>query len=103
MTHKIAVIGDKDSVLPFRLFGFEVSYERTGKEIRKRIDQLSKENFGIIYITEQCAAEVPETIERYKEKMIPAIVLIPNHTGTLGIGATAIQNNVEKAVGQNIL
>ena len=35
--------------------------------------------------------------------MIPAIVLIPNHEGTLGIGKSMIQGQVERAVGQNIL
>ncbi|EPI01009.1 ATP synthase, subunit F [Enterococcus faecalis 13-SD-W-01] len=103
MAHKIGVIGDKDSVLPFKLFGFDVRYAVSDREVRKGIEEMAQKNYGVIYITEHCASLSPETIDRYKEKMMPAIVLIPNHTGTLGIGAEEIQKNVEKAVGQNIL
>ncbi|HAQ4398252.1 MULTISPECIES: V-type ATP synthase subunit F [Enterococcus] len=103
MTHKIGVVGDKDSVLPFKLFGFDVRYGTTKQTVRQAIEEMAKNEYGVIYVTEQCAALSPETIERYKEKMIPAIVLIPNHQGSLGIGLEEIQKNVEKAVGQNIL
>ena len=99
MTHKIGVVGDKDSVLPFKLF----RYGTTKQTVRQAIEEMAKNEYGVIYVTEQCAALSPETIERYKEQMIPAIVLIPNHQGSLGIGLEEIQKNVEKAVGQNIL
>lgn len=103
MTYKIGVVGDKDSVSPFRLFGFDVQHGMTKTEIRKTIDEMAKNEYGVIYITEQCANLVPETIERYKGQLTPAIILIPSHQGTLGIGLEEIQNSVEKAVGQNIL
>lgn len=103
MTHKIGVVGDKDSVLPFKLFGFDVHYATEPQEVRRVIEQMAKSAYGVIYITEQSAAMTPETIERYKESMTPAIVLIPSHQGTMGIGVAEIQKSVEKAVGQNIL
>ncbi|OJG80970.1 V-type ATP synthase subunit F [Enterococcus pallens] len=64
---------------------------------------MAREKYGVIYITEQYAQLVPDTIKRYEEELIPAIVLIPNHQGTLGIGKQMIQDQVERAVGQNIL
>lgn len=103
MAYKIGVIGDKDSVLPFKLFGFDVRTATTEKLVRQTIDEMAKANYGVIYITEQSAALSPESISRYEEQLSPAIVLIPNHTGTLNIGVNKIQENVEKAVGQNIL
>ncbi|MGM9902989.1 V-type sodium ATPase subunit G [Enterococcus sp. 10A9_DIV0425] len=103
MTHKIGVVGDKDSVLPFKLFGFDVQYATSQQEVRKKIEEMVKKSYGVIYVTEQCAKMSPETIERYKETMTPAIVLIPSHQGAMGIGVAEIQKSVEKAVGQNIL
>lgn len=103
MAHKIGVIGDKASVLPFQLVGFDVRFETDPKKIRQIIDQMAKNEYGVIYVTEQCAALIPEVIARYQEKLIPAIVLIPNYQGTENIGLSEIQKNVEKAVGQNIL
>ena len=85
MTHKIGVVGDKDSVLPFKLFGFDVRYGTTKQTVRQAIEEMAKNEYGVIYVTEQCAALSPETIE------------------SLGIGLEEIQKNVEKAVGQNIL
>lgn len=103
MAHKIGAIGDKDSVLPFKLFDFDTRTIKDKQVIRQQIEEMAKNDYGIIYITEEFAQLVPETIKRYEEKMIPAIVLIPNHEGTSGIGKSMIQRQVERAVGQNIL
>ncbi|MBO1308472.1 V-type ATP synthase subunit F [Enterococcus sp. 669A] len=103
MTHKIGAIGDKDSVLPFKLFNFDVRVTKQANEIRRIIEEMAREKYGVIYITEQYAKLVPDTIKRYEEELIPAIVLIPSHQGSLGIGKQMIQDQVERAVGQNIL
>lgn len=101
--NKIGVIGDKESILPFKLFGFTVRYGIEKKTVEQAFNEMIKEEFGVIYITEPCAQWIQDQIERYHSALTPAIVLIPNHDGALGIGSQAIQNNVEKAVGQNIL
>lgn len=103
MAHNLGVVGDKDSILPFKIIGFSVFACSTANEARETIDRLAEENYGIIYLTEALAEQIPETIKRYDAKLTPAIILIPNHSGSLGIGKQRIQDNVEKAVGQNIL
>lgn len=103
MAHKIAVVGDKDSVLPFKILGFEVYPVNDAGQARQTIDQLAEAQIGIIYLTEAIATEIPDTIKRYDAVISPAIILIPNHKGSLNIGKKRIQENVEKAVGQNIL
>ncbi|WP_086313389.1 V-type ATP synthase subunit F [Enterococcus sp. 7F3_DIV0205] len=103
MTYSIGVIGDRDSVMPFKLFGFEVVYAVSSKQVRETIESMAKNNFGVIFITEDASELAIETIERYKSEVTPAIILIPSHNGTKGIGLKEIQDNVERAVGQNIL
>ncbi|WP_034550504.1 V-type ATP synthase subunit F [Carnobacterium funditum] len=103
MAYKIGVVGDKDSILPFKILGFNIFYASEAKEARRIVDQLAKENYGIIYLTEPLGKLIPETIERYDQVAQPAVILIPNHLGSLDIGKNRIQQNVEKAVGQNIL
>ena len=49
------------------------------------------------------AAEIPETLAYYDKQVLPAIILIPTHKGIMGLGRGRIRENVEKAVGQNIL
>ncbi|OJG28074.1 V-type ATP synthase subunit F [Enterococcus caccae] len=89
--------------MPFKLFGFEVIYAVSSKQIRETIESMARNNFGVIFITEEASELATETIDRYKSDVTPAIILIPSHEGTKGIGLKEIQDNVERAVGQNIL
>ena len=65
--------------------------------------RLSREDFAIIYLTEDMAAEIPETLAYYDKQVLPAIILIPTHKGVMVLGQKRIRENVEKAVGQDIL
>ncbi len=103
MAYKIAVIGSKDVVTAFQLIGFDVYPSYEAKETRQIIDRLAGEGYGIIYLTEDLAELIPETIRRYDEKPTPAITLIPTNKGSRGIGIHRINDNVEKAIGSNIL
>lgn len=100
---KVGVIGDKDSVLAFKALGVHVFTVSEGDEARKMVDTLARDNYGIIFITEQIASLIPDTVERYDKEIIPAVILIPSNQGTLDIGIRRINENVEKAVGSNIL
>lgn len=101
--YKIGVIGDKDSVLAFKALGVEVFTAYNAEEARRTVDTIARNNYGIIFITEQIASLIPDTIERYDNDIIPAIILIPSNQGSLNIGLNRINQNVEKAVGSNIL
>lgn len=101
--HKIGVVGDKDSVLAFKALGIEVFPVIEKEEARKTIDKLALTGYGVIFVTEQVAKDIEETIERYNKQLLPAVILIPSNQGTLNIGMQRISDNVEKAVGVNIL
>lgn len=100
--YKIGVIGDKQSVQGFRALDIDVYPAVTEKNIRRLIHSMAKDNYAIIFITEQAASLVEETIEAYNTSPFPAIIPIPGNRGTLGIGQETIRKNVEKAVGTNI-
>ncbi|GAA0117317.1 MULTISPECIES: V-type ATP synthase subunit F [Clostridium] len=101
--HKIGVIGDKDSVLAFKAIGVDVFPVVEVEEARKAIDRLARNEYAVIFITEQLAQHLEETIERYTRELLPSIILIPSNQGSLNIGKKRISDNVEKAVGVNIL
>lgn len=100
---KIGVIGDKDSVLGFKALGLNVFTPEEDVDVRKTIERLAKEDYSIIFITEQMAEKAMETISRYDDKVSPAIIMIPSNKGSLNIGLNRINENVEKALGSNIL
>ena len=101
--YRVAVIGDKDSVLAFKALGVEVYTVIDGEEASEKIKDLAKEEVGVIFITEKLAQQIPSTIDKYRDQMTPAIILIPGNTGSMGIGLADINKSVEKAVGANIL
>lgn len=101
--YKIGVVGDKDSILAFKAIGIHTFPVIGKEEAQKTVDKLAMDDYAVIFITEQAAVEIGETIERYNKEMLPAIILIPSNQGSLNIGLSRISDNVEKAVGVNIL
>lgn len=102
-TYKIGVVGNRDAILPFRLIGFQTFPVTEATDVVNTLRRLSREDFAIIYLTEDMAAEIPETLAYYDKQVLPAIILIPTHKGVMGLGQRRIRKNVEKAVGQDIL
>ncbi|WP_422678908.1 V-type ATP synthase subunit F [Clostridium tarantellae] len=103
MYKKVGVVGDKDSVLAFKALGIDVFPVVESDEARKAIDKMARDNYAVIFVTEHVAKDIEETIERYTRQLLPAVILIPSNQGTLNIGKQRISDNVEKAVGVNIL
>ena len=100
---KIAVIGGRDSVLGFRALGLETCIAENGEQAKAAIHRMAKENYAIIYLTEHLAAQIPAEIERRREDLAPAIILVPGREGSLGIGMAGVRTATEKAVGADIL
>ena len=101
--YKIAVVGDRDSVLGFKALGLETVFADSGEEAVIAIQRLAASDCAVIYLTEQLAKEIPQEIDRYTNALRPSIILIPGKTGSLGIGIQNVNKTVEKAVGSNIL
>ncbi len=101
--YKIAVLGDRESVMGFRALGFETYPAASSDEARKIISRLADGTYAVIYITEQLASDIEDEILKYKDSVTPAIILIPGKDGTLGTGMRALHNAVERAVGADIL
>jgi len=101
--YKIAVVGDRDSVLGFKALGLDTIFVENSEEAKAAINSLAREDCAVIYLTEQLAKEIPKEIDQYTSALRPSIILIPGKTGSLGIGIENINKAVEKAVGSNIL
>ena len=101
--YKIAVMGDSDSVLGFKALGLDVYPVENADEAKRTLRRLSKENCAIVYMTEQLAVQIPDEIARYKDELMPAVILIPGKDGSLGIGRDNVTSSVVRAVGADIL
>lgn len=78
--HKIAVIGDKDSVLGFMAVGFAVRIADNEIDAIKLLHRLASENYAVIYITERLAQKIEAEILKYRDKPLPAIITFPIKT-----------------------
>ena len=72
--YRIAVIGDPDSVLGFKALGLEVCPAEDVEQARQAIHRMAKENYAILYLTEQLAAQLQSEIARYQDALTPAII-----------------------------
>ena len=102
--YKIAVLGDRESVMGFKALGLEVITAEDSSAAKEILHEKAKDpEYAIIYITEQLASEIPDEIDKYKDRLTPAIILIPGKAGSLGIGMENISSSVERAIGADIL
>ena len=101
--YKIAVLGDRDSVLGFKALGLDVYPVETVEEAKDRLHKLAAEDCAIVYLTEQLGVEMEAEIARYKDELKPAIILIPGVAGNTGKGIKGVKKSVEQAVGSDIL
>ncbi len=100
---KIAVIGDHDSALLFRAVGLDVYFEEQGESANRCLHKLAREGYAVIFVTEELYTACQETISEYAAAAYPAIIPIPGNREPQGIGMKALKENVEKAVGVDIL
>ena len=102
---KIAVIGGRETVMGFKALGLETFPAANSDEAIRTLRSLTRdsEDYAIIYIEETLAANMTGEINKYKNSPSPAIIMIPGRDGSIGLGLTALNDAVEKAVGTNIL
>lgn len=89
----------------FTALGLEACPVADAAEAKQVLRTLTRnrDDVAIIYIEEGLAAELSQEIEKFKDSPKPAIILIPGREGSLGLGLTALNAAVERAIGTNIL
>lgn len=99
---KIAVLGDRDSVLGFKAIGVDVFSVYSEEDARNMLKKIARSH-KLIFITDDIAIKITDIISRYKSQVYPIVIPIPSSTGSTGYGIKMIRQNVEKAIGVDIL
>ena len=47
------------------------------QEARRAVDKMAMNDYAVIFVTEQVAVTIEETIEHYNNQLLPAVILIP--------------------------
>ena len=89
----------------FKALGLDVFPVDSAEEARQTLRQITRgdEEYAIIYVEENLVEPLRHEIDRFKDSPTPAIILIPGRDGSLGLGLSALNAAVERAVGTNIL
>ena len=101
--YKVAVIGDKDSIYGFASIGMEIFPTDTAEDASATLRKIADSGYGVVFITEQLAAQMQTELDRYRELLLPAIIPIPGVSGNTGLGMSNVSKFVEQAVGSDIL
>ncbi|MBR3893549.1 MAG: V-type ATP synthase subunit F [Clostridia bacterium] len=102
--YKIAIVGERDSVLGFMALGFSVHEATDAEAAGKAVQALVKSGeYAVIFLTENYAMQLEDELAKYKDLPLPAVVSIPGQGGSTGYGMNNIRSAVERAVGADIL
>ena len=70
------MLGDYDSIYGFAALGLDTFPEEDPEEAARKLHELAGGGYAVVYITEKLAAELSAVIEKYRERVFPAIILI---------------------------
>ena len=101
--YKLGIIGREDGVKCYKATGFEVFTAENTAAARIGLKKLSEGSCAIIFITEDLARELSEETDKFKDKLVPAIITIPSSLGKTGYGMRLLKTAWERAVGMVIL
>ncbi len=101
--YRIAVLGDYDSIYGFAALGLDTFPVTDPAEAARRLHQLAGGEYAVVYITEGLAAQIEHEIAKYREQVLPSVILIPGVSGNTGQGIEGVKKSVEQAVGSDIL
>lgn len=66
-------------------------------------DLIAKKEHAVIFITEDIAQYIRKELEELSKLTLPAIIAVPSHKGSFGVGLGRLRKTVEQAVGSDIL
>ena len=102
-SHKIALIGNYDSILGFKGLGLDI-FGMTDDNCLQITEQvLADQKYAVVLITEDWIAQLEPMLKENESKAWPAIISIPPPQGSQGLAMTNLKKIVEQAVGSDIL
>ena len=101
--YKIAIIGNEDAVAGFAAIGIDAFPAEDYREAHRLVLSLAQNQYAVIFLMEHLAKDMDETLNEFIDQTLPAIILVPDHTGSMGLGMAGVKHTVEKAVGTDII
>ncbi len=102
--YKIGIIGTEEAIAGFAGLGVVPFSMKEDADIGNIIEEIKKDNFAAIFITEDWSVRVRDELEKnFEREPLPAIVTVPSQSGATKAGLANLRKIVEQAVGSDIL
>jgi len=98
---RAAAVGKYDSIYGFRSVGMEIFPVDTAEECAEAVKKVTEFGYGILFLTEEFAY-LPE-VRELLGKTVPAVLVIPDATGSRHLAIQELHQMVEKAAGADLL
>jgi len=110
---KLAVVGDENSILLYRVIGAETISVIDDKEARDMVASLAAEHFddeaqspvyAVIFVEESFYKNLPsDLLDRFAKKPLPAVIPIPSpNANGKSFAVKRLSSIVERAIGSDI-
>ncbi|MBA2123706.1 hypothetical protein B9J78_02020 [bacterium Unc6] len=100
---KIAIIGDEDVVLCFKVFGAKMFGVTDIAQAKKAIEDVKKQNYSIVYVAQVWAKQLKHILHPLPDETFPIFVVIPDGRTEDSMGLEKIKNAARKALGSDRL
>ena len=100
--HKVLVIGNEETVLPFRAVGAEILVPAGGAEAESILQELESGDYGVIFLGEKIARDSARAVEALSKIGPPPIVTVmPEYPRTTGptMSDAVLKDLIRQAVG----
>jgi len=101
MESSVAVIGDIDTVIGFKLGGVKKGYDvKTEKDAEEALDELIDNEISVIIITEKVADDIRGHInKKIGSKALPMVIEIPDKFGSSDRDTDPIGELIKRVIG----
>ncbi|UCE05896.1 MAG: hypothetical protein JSW07_20275 [bacterium] len=99
----IAILGDKDTIWPFKAFGFDLFPIVKLDNAEAVLEDTIKKRYKIIFVTEDLYKKFRDQIIEAQLEPLPAIMVIPNIKGSQDIGKKELRQAIRTAIGSDII
>lgn len=102
MLAKVAILADAATALGFSLVGADLYAVTEATELEQVWNDIVKQNYAVIFITEELYAKKQKDIEKFNRTSLTAVTLIPSAGGSINVAKERLKTLIQKAVGKEI-
>jgi len=101
--YKIALMGNRETIIGFKLLGISIFPVNKKEEAIEILNKLVEGEYAAIFVTEDAASQIIEEIDILQKTSFASITIIPSKSEKKYLGLKILRNNIEKAIGTDIL